>query len=49
VQEAEEQEKLRQSIADYRGGRVRDADDVLARLEAKHLGKGGGADKRRAG
>lgn len=32
-------QKLRQGIADYRAGRVGDADEVLDRLEARHLGQ----------
>jgi hypothetical protein len=47
AQEAEERERLRQSIADYRGGRARDARDVLASLDAKHLVKDGATNKRR--
>ena len=37
--EAEQREKLRRSIAQYRSGRVRGLDDALDDLDAKHLGK----------
>ena len=45
---AEQRERLRRSIADYRAGRVREVDEVLDNLEAKHLGSRG-RGKRRAG
>lgn len=49
AQEAEESERLRRSIADYRAGRFRDADEVLVRLEEKHLAARRPAAKRRTG
>jgi len=48
AEEAEQRERLRRAIADYRAGRVRDLDDVLDDLDAKHFGKTGAAAKRRA-
>jgi prevent-host-death family protein len=48
AQEAEEQARLRQSIAEYRDGQVRDVGGALAELEAKYLGKGRTPRKRRA-
>lgn len=49
AEEAEQRERLRRSIADYRAGQVRDVDDVLDGLEARHLGKTRATGKRRAG
>lgn len=49
AEEAEQRERLHRSIADYRAGRVRDVDDVLDGLEARHLGKTRVTSKRRAG
>ena len=45
----EQRKKLRDSIADYRAGRVRDVDAVLDDLEARHLGKARTTGKRRTG
>lgn len=45
----EQRKKLRDSIADYRAGRVRDVDAVLDDLEAQHLGKARTPGKRRTG
>lgn len=47
--EAEQRERLRRSIADYRAGRVRSLDDALDDLDAKHLGKTRAVRRRRAG
>ena len=49
AEEAEQRERLRRSIADYRAGRVRDVDDVLDGFEARHIGKSRVTGKRRAG
>ncbi len=43
AEKSEQTLRLRRSIADYRAGRVSDADEALDKLEAKHLG-----NKRRA-
>jgi PHD/YefM family antitoxin component YafN of YafNO toxin-antitoxin module len=44
---AAQRERLRASIAAYSAGQVRDMDDVLDRLETRHLGKVPGRGKRR--
>jgi PHD/YefM family antitoxin component YafN of YafNO toxin-antitoxin module len=49
AQEAEQREKLRRSIADYRAGRVRNLDEALDDLGARHLGKTRAVRKRYAG
>ena len=49
AEEAEQRERLRRGIADYRAGRARNLDDVLDGLEARHLGKKRATTKRRAG
>jgi PHD/YefM family antitoxin component YafN of YafNO toxin-antitoxin module len=47
AEEADRLMELRRSIADYRAGRVRDAADALAELEARRLGKAGRPAARR--
>ena len=46
---AEQRERLRRSIAEYRAGQVRDVADVIDGLEAQHLGKTHATGKRRTG
>ncbi|MEO5337341.1 MAG: type II toxin-antitoxin system Phd/YefM family antitoxin [Magnetospirillum sp. WYHS-4] len=51
AEKAEQAARLGRSIADYRAGRFRDAEDVLGDLEARHLGrpKAQSTGRRRAG
>ena len=47
--EAEQREKLRRGIADYRAGRVRNLDDALDDLGARQFGKARAVRNRFAG
>ncbi len=47
AEEADRLMELCRGIADYRAGRVRDVDDALGELEARHLGTGKRSGTRR--